>query len=69
MAVTSQQRSSPTLGEVILTQWKTAGLLKPSLIKPVFTTIEKRIVLRILGKLAPDDRKTLCKALKMILGE
>jgi mRNA interferase MazF len=69
MAVTSQMRSSPAVGEVILTEWKTAGLLKPSHIKPIFTTIEKGLVLRKLGRLAPDDRKALCQALKEILGE
>jgi mRNA interferase MazF len=69
MAITSRQRSSPAVGEVTLTQWKTAGLLKPSLIKPIFTTIEKGLVVRRLGKLAADDRKALCQTLGMILGE
>ena len=69
MAITSQTRPSPAIGEVVLSQWKIAGLLKPSLIKPVFTTIEKRLVLKRLGKLSAEDRKALCQALKMILGE
>ena len=37
MAVTSQFRPSPTLGEVWLAQWQMAGLLKPSVVKPVFS--------------------------------
>jgi len=69
MAITSRMRPSPAVGEVILTESKAAGLLKPSSIKPVFTTIEKRLVLRKLGRLAADDRKTLCQTLKAILGE
>jgi mRNA interferase MazF len=40
MAVTSQLRPSETFGEVIVNQWREAGLLKPSAIKPVITTIE-----------------------------
>ncbi len=40
MAVISQLRPSPALGEVWLSQWQQAGLLKPSAIKPVFATIE-----------------------------
>ena len=34
MAVTSQLRANATLGEVWLRDWKSAGLLKPSAIKP-----------------------------------
>ena len=56
MAVTSQVRRSLALGEVALSAWKRAGLLKPSIDKPVFTTIEKRLVLRLLGKLENKDR-------------
>jgi mRNA interferase MazF len=43
MAVTSQLRPM-SLGEVAVTAWEAAGLLKPSVIKPVFTTLEKRLV-------------------------
>ena len=43
MAVTSQFRPSPSLGEVWIAQWQAAGLLKPSAIKPVFATLEQRL--------------------------
>ena len=39
MAVTSQLRPMPTLGEVWVSQWREAGLLKPSAVKPVFAMI------------------------------
>ena len=55
MAVTSQVRKSSAFGEVPVTEWKEAGLLKPSVIKPVFTTIEKRLILRELGRLGKKD--------------
>ena len=45
-----------------------AGLLKPSVIKPVFTTIEKNLVIKNLGRLHEEDRQALKKALETILG-
>jgi len=68
MAVTSQFRPSPALGEVWIDQWQAAGLLKPSAIKPVFATIEQGLVIRPLGKLAAADRDALKKAIAKILG-
>jgi mRNA interferase MazF len=53
MAITSQFRPSPALGEVWLREWQTAGLLKPSAVKPVFTTLEQALIIRQLGSLAP----------------
>jgi len=44
MAVTSQIKPTAILGEVIVQDWQAAGLLKPSAIKPVITTIEKPLV-------------------------
>ena len=45
MAVTSQMLSPPYFGEVVIARWQQAGLIKPSLVKPIFTTIEKGLVL------------------------
>ncbi|HEY0546213.1 MAG TPA: type II toxin-antitoxin system PemK/MazF family toxin [Pyrinomonadaceae bacterium] len=68
MAVTSQMKTVQAVGEVILEEWKQAGLLKASIIKPVLTTVEKRLVIRRLAKLQQKDRKALQQALKLILG-
>ena len=43
MAVTSQIKPTPIIGEVMIQSWQDAGLLKPSVIKPVITTIEKKL--------------------------
>lgn len=67
MAVTSQLRASAVLGEVWLHDWKAAGLLKPSAVKPVFATLEQVLVIRRLGVLAPTDRETLRKAITQTL--
>jgi len=69
MAVTSQMQSIHYLGDVPVVDWRQAGLLKPSIIKPVFTTLEKVLILRKLGRLSEGDRAALKQALKAILGE
>src|SRR5947209_1409565 len=58
MAVTSQVRATTSVGEVFVTEWKRAGLLKPSVIKPVLTTVEKGLILRTLGQLEAADQST-----------
>ncbi len=69
MAVTSQMQSPGYFGDVAVAEWQQAGLIKPSLIKPIFTTIEKGLVLRKLGRLSEKDRTALKKAIKTVLGE
>jgi mRNA interferase MazF len=43
-------------------------LLKPSAIKPVFATIEQRLVIRPLGRLDTADRELLKQAIRTVLG-
>jgi mRNA interferase MazF len=68
MAITSRVKPAPSFGEVAVGQWETAGLIKPSVIKPVFTTVEKSLVIRKRGTLHHDDQKALKKAIQTILG-
>jgi mRNA interferase MazF len=68
MAVTSRTRSMPALGEVIVQNWQKAGLLKPSMIKPVITTIERSLALRRLGSLDAENQTVLRGAISDILG-
>jgi mRNA interferase MazF len=68
MAVTSQLRGSSALGEVWVSQWPAAGLVKPSAIKPVFATIEQRLVIRQLGTLHPSDQAMLRRAITETIG-
>jgi mRNA interferase MazF len=68
MAITSQFRHSPALGEVWLGQWQAAGLLKPSAVKPVFATLEQALVIRQLGSLSASDQAALRKAIAETLG-
>jgi mRNA-degrading endonuclease toxin of MazEF toxin-antitoxin module len=68
MAITSQMHPASRLGEVYINAWRDAGLLKPSAIKPVVATIERRLVTRRLGTLGGDDQAALKQALIEILG-
>src|SRR5260370_42087043 len=49
MAVTSQLRPNPGMGDAWISHWQAAGLLKPSVVKPEVATLEQRLVLRRLG--------------------
>ena len=68
MAITSQVRSTQTVGETFVQDWQDAGLLKPSAIKPVITTIERGLVINQLGQLKGNDQTALRDAIDQILG-
>lgn len=68
MAITSQLRPTPALGEVWLRNWQSAGLIKPSAVKPIFATFEQGLVIRKLGALATEDQDALRGAIGQIIG-
>ena len=68
MAITSQVRQPAGFGETLLADWQTAGLIKSSVVKPVFATIEQSLVLRILGTLSAGDKRALRQAMTQIIG-
>jgi mRNA interferase MazF len=68
MAITSQLRASSSLGEVWIADWQAANLLKPSAVKPVFSTIEQVLILKRLGALQMTDQFELRRAINAILG-
>ena len=65
MAITSQVRMPLGFGEAMIGDWQIAGLIKSSVLKPVFTTIEQALVLRLMGKFAPND----AQGLRVLLAE
>jgi hypothetical protein len=67
MAITSQLRPAPLLGEVWLRGWRDAGLLKTSAVKPVIATLEQGLVIRRLGLLDAADQAALRTALAEII--
>lgn len=68
MAVTSQRSIPGAVGEFEVQDWRGAGLLKPSVIKPVLTTIDPALILKKLGRLTTPDQATLRQVLAQILG-
>jgi len=68
MAVTSQVRPAGGVGEVHVGDWKGAGLIKPSAVKPVITTIEASLVIRRLGALKDEDQQALRRAIAALIG-
>ena len=67
MAVTSRIDALLDIGECTIQNWKEAGLLKPSTIKPALSTIEQKLVLKKLGTLSAGDLTLLGAALKDLL--
>ena len=68
IAVTSQSNPVTSFGEITITEWKAVNLIKPSIIKPVLTTISKELVIKKLGQLEEVDRQALQNLLQCILG-
>jgi len=68
IAITSQSNPVTSFGEITVTKWKAANLIKPSIIKPVLTTISKELVIKKLGQLEEVDRQALQNLLQCILG-
>ena len=67
MAITSQMRPSPALGEVWISAWQAAGLIKPSAIKPVFATLEQALIIRQLGEISISDQAMLRNSIANLL--
>jgi mRNA interferase MazF len=53
--------------ETSLVDWQAAGLLKPSVVKPVLSSFDTRLVRRQLGTLTPADRTRVRTAFAQIL--
>lgn len=67
MAITSQVRTPLSYGEAMVGDWQGAGLVKASVLKPVFTTIEQHLVIRVMGHLSAADIKTLREVLSDVI--
>jgi mRNA interferase MazF len=67
IAVTSQVKTPLQFGEILITEWSKSGLLKPSVIKPIITTLEQQLVIKKLGKLEAIDIQALQSLLQQII--
>lgn len=68
MAITSQIRQPLAFGEYVLKDWQQAGLLKPSVLKPLIATLEQTQIVKVMGQLSATDQQGLQKTLQTILG-
>ncbi len=69
VAVTSQVKTPLMFGEMAIANWQAAGLLKPSVVKPVITTIQQDLVVKKLGQLSSIDYQSLKQLLSLLLKE
>lgn len=68
MAITSQVRQPLATGEALRQDWQAAGLVKPSVLKPLIASIEQTRIIKIMGQLSAADQKSLSKVIQTILG-
>lgn len=68
LAITSQVRASLPFGAMLVADWQTAGLIKPSVCKPLITTVEQSLVIKRLGRLSSNDAASLRAVMDEILG-
>jgi mRNA interferase MazF len=68
MAITSQVRVPLGFGEAMVADWQAAGLIKPSVFKPVLTTLEQGLAVRVMGQLSTADLRTLREVIAKALG-
>ncbi len=67
IAVTSNVRQDLQFGEIFIDEWSAAGLIKPSIVKPIITTTENSLIIRKLGTLQPLDLQSLENVLHQII--
>ena len=69
MAISSQIRQPLAMGEAFLHDWRTAGLIKPSVLKPLIATIEQTRIIKTMGQLSINDKNSLAIVIQTIFGQ
>ncbi len=68
MAITGQVRQPLGFCEAMVADWQGAGLIKASVLKPVFSTVEQGLVVRAMGQLSVVDLKALREVVADVIG-
>ncbi len=68
MALTSRLAAKSQPGEYRLHDWPSAGLLLPTMTKPLLATLSASMIVRRLGTLAPVDRQGVAIVLSFLFG-
>lgn len=66
--ITSRGRPTPLPGDYSLKDWRAAGLIGPSIVRPRVATIHSKRVIRRLGRIASDDMSGINTGLRIALG-
>lgn len=64
VALTGQPQTDP---DAALEDWKSAGLLKPTWLKPLIGTVASSVVERRLGNVSPKDRPRVAAILRRLI--
>ena len=67
LATTSRLCPALGFGESLVSDWQAAGLLRPSLFKPILATVDQQVLVRKLGAITPTECATLRELLRVIL--
>lgn len=67
-AITSNMAAPSRPGDVILSDWGTAGLVSPSAVRGIVVTVDKMDVRRILGVMSPEDFANVEQGVAGIIG-
>lgn len=66
-SITSTLNALSHVGDHRLTNWKTAGLLEPSLAQTKSATVKQSMITRNLGNLSADDWMAFARGLRLAL--
>lgn len=56
------------LGDVLIQDWQSAGLAKPSAMKNLITTVDRNEIVRVLGRLTPADFANVEQGIAEVIG-
>ena len=56
------------LGDVVISEWQKAGLVKPSAMRCFVTTVDRKDVVRLMGQMAESDFANVESAIAQVLG-
>lgn len=65
-AITNHVHSTLGFRETLVSDWQAANLLKPSMLKPVFTSLQQDLILRPMGRLSRMDLSSLREVLATV---
>ncbi|WP_119290373.1 type II toxin-antitoxin system PemK/MazF family toxin [Azohydromonas sediminis] len=68
LAITSRIRQPLAFAEALVVDWQAAGLIKPSVLKPLLAPVEQRLIIKVLGKLSVGDVATRRSLIQTIVG-